>query len=548
MDGHDAVAAILRDEGVRYLFSFPHSPLIDACTKVGIRPIIGRTERTIINMADGVSRVSRGKEIGVVAVQYGPGSENAFGGIAQAFADSTPLIMLAGGYESQRMGISPMFDTVENYRGVTKWTAQIASVHSIPDRLRRAFAMCRNGKKGPIVLQLPMDIGSQNFTQSLEGYKQPQTHKSLGDLADIRIVCDLLQESRNPVIQAGMGILYGNATEELTNLAEITNTPVMVTLNGKGAIADSHPLALGLLGKVGSLPAAHFMAKADLVIGAGAGFSIANQQAEIPRSKRLVQLIDNDTDLYKDYGLEHAVIGDIKLVLRQITQELRSRNAPPKPDPTQEIKQLKTNWLNEWTPSLESKDQPINPYRVINELNYQISNTPSIVTHDSGNPRDQMAPFWHCEPHSYYIGWGKSTQLGYGLGLAYGAKLADPDKLVLNVMGDTAVGMAGMDFETASRNNIAVLTVILNNGAMGGYETHMPAAIEAYQAKYMAGDYAEVAKALGVEAKKVDVIDDLASTISWGVDVVNSGNPAVIEVATCERPIVSNYESLFVNP
>lgn len=547
MDGHDAIAAILRNEGVRYLLAFPHSPLIDACTKVGIRPIIGRTERTIINMADGISRVSRGKEIGVVAVQYGPGSENAFGGIAQAFADSTPLIMLAGGYASERMGITPMFDTVESYRSITKWTAQIASVDSIPDRLRRAFAMCRNGKKGPVVLQLPMDIGSQNFTPSLANYKSPQAHKSSGDLDDIKAVCDLFQQSQNPIIQAGMGILYGNASKELTDLAEATNTPVMVTLNGKGAIPDSHPLSLGLLGKVGSLPAAHFMAKADLVIGAGSGFSIANQQAEIPKSKRLIQLIDNDIDLYKDYGLDHAVVGDIKLVLRQITQELRSRNAAPKPDPSQEIKKLKTDWLSEWGPSLKSNAQPIDPYRVISELKNQVSNVPSIVTHDSGNPRDQMAPFWHCEPHSYYIGWGKSTQLGYGLGLAYGAKLADPDKLVLNVMGDTAVGMAGMDFETASRNKIAVLTVILNNGAMGGYEAYMPAAIKSYQAKYMGGDYSEVAKALGVEAKKVDAINDLAPTISWGINVVNNGSPAVIEVSTSERPKVSNYESLFVD-
>jgi thiamine pyrophosphate-dependent acetolactate synthase large subunit-like protein len=164
-------------------------------------------------------------------------------------------------------------------------------------------------------------------------------------------------------------------------------------------------------------------------------------------------------------------LGDAKLVLRQLGDEVRRQigenGRRGNEDMAKEIKAVKEEWLNEWLARLTSDDTPISPYRVIWELEKGLDKANSIVTHDSRNPRDQMVPFYTATTPRGYIGWGNSTQLGSGLGLAMGAKLAAPQKTVLNVMGDTAVGMCGTDFETAAREKIGIITVILNNGAMG---------------------------------------------------------------------------------
>src|SRR5262249_22128797 len=163
----------------------------------------------------------------------------------------------------------------------------------------------------------------------------------------------------------------------------------------------------------------------------------------------------------------------------------------------QEISTVKQNWLAEWMPRLSSDEVPINPYRVIWDVMQAVDRADTIITHDSGNPRDQIVPFYEALAPGGYIGWGKSTQLGYGLGLIMGAKLAAPEKLAINMMGDGAFGMAGMDFETAVRERIPILTILLNNSALCGYEKMMPVATERYRLKFLSGDYAKVAQGLG---------------------------------------------------
>ena len=174
------------------------------------------------------------------------------------------------------------------------------------------------------------------------------------------------------------------------------------------------------------------------------------------------------------------------------------------PKLVQEIKTVKDKWLEMWMPKLTSDEVPINPYRVIWDLMNTVDRTKTMVTHDSGNPRDQMLPFYQSIiPHGY-IGWGKSTQLGFGLGLIMGAKLAAPQNLAVNIMGDAAFGMAGMDFETAARERIPILTIILNNSALGNYKSYMPVSTERYGTPYLSGDYAKVAEGLGGYSERVE--------------------------------------------
>jgi acetolactate synthase-1/2/3 large subunit len=187
-------------------------------------------------------------------------------------------------------------------------------------------------------------------------------------------------------------------------------------------------------------------------------------------------------------------------------------------------------------PKLTSDEVPINPYRVIWDLMHTIDRKRSIVTHDSGSPRDQMSPFFEAISPRGFIGWGKSTQLGYGLGLAMGAKMAAPQKLAINVMGDYAFGMVGLDFETAVRERIPIVTIVLNNSAMGIYsDDRMPVANERYRTKYLTGDYAKVAEAMGGYSERVKRPDEVIPAIKRAIKVVESGRPALLEIITREE-------------
>ncbi len=538
MKGVDAVAKVLKIEGVEYLFCFPANSLIDAAAKIGIRPIMARTERTLINMADGFSRISNGERLGVAVVQSGPGSENAFSGVAQAFSDSVPILLLPGGVSRRNQDNPPHFEAVKNYKGVTKWVAQINFADRIPDMMRRAFSLLRMGHPAPVMLEIPTDVCAEEIDDNFE-YKSPKRTQSIGNPRDIEASVKALLAAENPILHVGQGVLYAGATEELIEFAELLQTPVMTTMPGKSAFPENHPLSLGSSGYTGTGMVKHFLKKADLVFGLGCGFSKSIMCTKIPSGLIMIQNTIDELDINKDYAIDYAIIGDSKLVLGQLIDEVknqigdegrRDNNAV-----AQEIKVVKERWLAEWMPKLTSDEIPINPYRVIWDLMHAVDRTQTIATHDSGNPRDQMLPFYEAIiPHGY-IGWGKSTQLGYGLGLTMGAKLAAPEKLTVNVMGDAAFGMAGMDFETAARERIPILTIILNNSALGGYEHHMPVATERYRTKFLSGNYAKVAEGLGGYSERIESPTDIIPGIHRAQKAIASGKPALLEIITREE-------------
>ena len=202
----------------------------------------------------------------------------------------------------------------------------------------------------------------------------------------------------------------------------------------------------------------HFLEKADVVFGIGCSFTRTNYGQTISLDKVMVHSTNDATDVNKDYSVDHAVIGDAKLVIEALIEEIGSqtnsagnRNAG---DAATEVKAVKREWLDDWMPQLTSNETPLNQYRVIWDLLHTVDRANTIITHDAGSPRDQLVPFWESVAPRTYMGWGKTTQLGYGLGIIMGAKLAEPDKVCINFMGDAAIGMVGMDIETAARNKI----------------------------------------------------------------------------------------------
>ena len=546
MNGDQAVARILKKEGVEWIAAFPAQSLIDVCAREGIRPILSRQERAGVNMADGYSRIKNGNTIGVFTMQTGPGSENAFGGVAQAFADSVPILCLPGGQPLDRMDVHPNFEAVKNYGGITKWMALVNSVERIPELMGMAFSQLKHGRLGPVLLELPRDVMIQEIPDAVvDNYKPVKPLKSGGSPEDVRDLVTALLAAEGPVINAGQGVMYAEATDELVEFAELTNIPVMTTLAGKSAFPEDHPLALGTGASSGTMMCQHFLSKADFVLGMGTSFTISNFNAPMPSGVTLGHSTNCAEDVNKDYRADYGAVGDAKVVLRQMIEEAKSQLGEHGRGDVHgvrdELAKVKADWMAEWSPSLNSDEVPISPYRVFTELMKAVDVRETIITHDSGYPREQIVPFWPAVTPRNYIGWGKSTQLGYGLGLALGAKMAEPDKQVINIMGDAAFGMAGLDIETASRSDIPILTVVLNNGVMTHYYDHMPFATERWNSNALGGEYAEVARGLGAYGEKVTDPSEIAPAIQRALAANREGQPALLEMKSKEEENISRY-------
>ena len=542
MIGADWIAQILKSEGVDFMGVIPFNRLEEAGAKAGIRPLIFRQERVGVNLADGYSRITNGKKTGVFAMQAGPGAENAFAGVATAYADSVPILLLPASNPRNRHGVHPTFIPSNTYSGVTKWSSQVLVPESIPDMMRRAFGQLRNGKQGPVLLELPSDILMQEIPdQMFTEYKSPLIHKSAGDPQDIKEAAKLLLSSKRPVIQSGQGVLYAEASKELQELAELTGIPVMTTMAGKSSFNETHPLSLGTRSSTTTDMVVHFLKESDLVLGIGCSFTRIHYGMNLLNSKAIIHITNSSDDLNKDYSPDHAVIGDAKLILKELITEVKSQikenTSFSKFDFSNEISSVREQWFKQWNPKLTSNETPISPYRVIHALMQNTDPSKTIVTHDSGSPRDQVMPFYNTVNPNGFIAWGKSTQLGYSLGLAMGAAMAEPNKVAVNIIGDYGFGMVGLDIETAVREQIPVFTIILNNSAMGIYRPeNFPTANDLYSTKYTGGNFSMMAESMGSYNERVDNPDLLSDAVKRCVSVVKSGKPAVLEVITKEEP------------
>ena len=539
MNGSIAIAHLLKQYGIQYLFCFPANPLIDAAASMGIKPVIARTERGAVNMADGYSRLSPRGTFGVVTMQDGPGIENAFGGIAHAFADSIPILVLPRGTARDRQSYGPSFSAIANYAHVTKWTAQINISDRIPELMRHAFSRLRTASGAPVLLEVPYDVLTEEVGELDLSARYDSGYQSSGDPVDVKNAVTALLNARNPVIHTGQGILDSEASVELLEFAELVQVPVMTITPGKSGFPENHQLSIGNGATTATGMVDHFLEKADLVFGIGSNFYRSLMSVEIPKGKTMIQCTSNEQDLNNEYALDHGVLGDPKLVLRQLIDEVhlqaKNRTIPKNESLILEIQQQREQWMNTWLPKLTSQDIPINPYRVIFELNSSIDHNQTVVTHDSGNPRDQMTPFFESHGPKSYIGWGNSTQLGYSLGISIGGKLAAPDKTFIHVLGDAAMGMVGLDFESSVRAGAPIVTIVFNNGRMGGYGNSMPNATEAYASNLLGGNYSEFGRSMGVKSERISNPEDISSSIKRAIKSTQEGHSALVEFMTGEE-------------
>jgi acetolactate synthase-1/2/3 large subunit len=534
----DAIAEILKREGVRFLIGYPVNPVFEAAAKVDIRTIIVRQERVGLHMADAVSRITSGQQVGVFAMQWGPGSENAFGGVAQAYSESVPLVVLAGGYARHMMNIDPNFNSFINFRNVTKWIEQVPLAAHLPDIMRRAFTQAKNGRPRPALIEIPRDVFDEEVPEPISYDLTPRTRFG-PDPKAVSEVAQVIASAKRPVIYAGQGVHYAQAWQQLRELAEMLESPVMTSLQGKSAFPENHPLALGAGNRTFPKTVHHFLLNSDVIFGIGCSFTRTNFGVPMPKGKTLIQATLDPMDLNKDIPVQYALIGDAQLTLEALIAELKDILKGQKREPNgkvrQEIKQVKDEWLAQWMPKLTSKEVPITPYRLIWDLMHTVDRSNTIITHDAGSPRDQIAPFWESITPLSYIGWGKTTQLGMGLGLAMGAKLAKPEKLCINVMGDAAIGFTGMDFETAARERIPILTIVLNNFSMACELGIMKVSTEKFRSTDISGNYADMAKAFGGHGERVEKPEEIIPAIQRAIRATEEGKPALLEILTSQE-------------
>jgi acetolactate synthase-1/2/3 large subunit len=395
------------------------------------------------------------------------------------------------------------------------------------------------------LLELPGDVGHAEVPADIEAYEPVKAHKSYASTEDVRDIVTALLKASKPMINAGQGVLYAEATDDLVEFAELVNVPVMTTLAGKSAYPENHPLALGTGGNTGTLMVDRFLQSTDFVLGIGTSFAISHFTAPMPARATKAQVTNTPEDMNRDYRIQYGAVGDAKLVLQQLIEEakrqLGEQGRGDVHGVRDEIANIKEEFMKEWAPRLHSDEMPINPYRVFTEVMHTIDPSEAIVTHDSGYPRNQLVPFWPALKPRSYIGWGKSTQLGYGLGLALGAKVAAPDKTVINIMGDAAFGMAGLDIETAARSGLGIITIVLNNGVMTHYYDHFPHATANWKSNELGGNYAETAMSLGAYGERVTRPDHIRAALQKAIEVANTGQPALLEMISKEEVNISTY-------
>ena len=534
----DAVAEILKREGVEFLIGYPVNHIIEAAAAADIRTIIVRQERVGIHMADAVSRVTSGKQIGVFAMQHGPGTENAFGGVAQAYGDSSPVVILPGGYPQPVANRDPQFSAFLNFQHVTKSAEQVAKPSLVAGALRRAFTQVRNGRPRPVLVEIPADLMHAEIEGDLD-YRPAPRFRSAPDPRDVTRAAELLVAAERPVIYAGQGVHYAEAWQQLRELAELLEAPVTTSLQGKSAFPENHPLALGSGGRSMPKPVHVFLQEADVIFGIGCSFASTTYGVKIPAGKTIVHATLDAADVNRDVVADHALIGDAGLTLDAILSEVRDllggRPRGRAESVSREIARLREEWLAEWMPKLTSEETPLNPYRVIWDMLHTVDVPNTIVTHDAGSPRDQISPFWVAQEPLTYLGWGKTTQLGYGLGLAMGAKLVRPDKLCVNVWGDAAIGFTGMDFETAVRERIPILSILLNNFSMAIELPVMQAATAKYRSTDISGNYAAMARAFGGYGERVTNPAEIIPAIQRGIEMTQQGIPTLLEFITSKE-------------
>jgi len=536
----NGLARILKAEGIPWVSCYPTSPVNNALGEEGVPILMMGEERFAVAVADAFSRVTSGKQIGACTVMAGlnaAGIQMAYGAVAQAWEDSSPLLVMAEGVGAGATRHTH-YDIGGAFKSVTKWVGEVGRADQVPDYVRRAFTHLRSGRPGPVLLLIPRDLGE--YDEAEHPYAPVKGWRSGPDPDDVKSAMKTLLAAKHPLLHVGEGVLYADATAELLQFAEAAQVPVMTTLKAKGAFPENHPLSVGIRGSLTE----HYLRGCDVLFSIGSSLFPNRFSHAVPDAdkKTIVQCTVDTLDINRSYETRHAVIGDAKLTLQALIEELARRGGVArKPALVDEIRTHKQAFLAKFKPWLESTETPINPYRVLGDLMKVLDPKSSFVTADSGNTRDQASTVYETHIPRGFLGWGNVSTLGFSLAGAVAAKLAYPNRQCVHVTGDAGVCYMMGNFEAVARYKLGITTLHINNGGYSGYGPGFwGAGHDPYTWKvsdHGSACMASMAKAVGFHAEDVSQPSEIVPALKRALDENAKGRPAFIEFQASHHPV-----------
>jgi acetolactate synthase-1/2/3 large subunit len=546
IDVATGIARILKQEGVEWVSTFPVCRVNNALGREGVPMLMMRDDRYAVAVADAFSRITAGTRIGVCTFQGGvnaAGMQYAYAGLAQAYEDGSPVLCITDGVPMGSTGNS-QFDVPASMKTVSKWFGYLDAPERVPTFMRRAFTMLRSGRPGPVILAIPN--ATNTYDETADPYMPVKGTKSAPDPADVRAAAALLLQAQHPLIYAGEGVIYAGASDDLTAFAELVNVPVITTLKAKGAFPENHPLFVGVRGD----HVAQYLAKSDLILAVGSSLSPGRFSHGIPDAvkKTIIHCNVDELHLNKMYPTAQAVIGDARLTLQALRQEVAERTAGagrPADHVAADIKAARDAGLARYREVMASDEKPINPYRVYGDLMQVLDPHNSFVTHESGNTRDQLSTVYDTLMPRGFLGWGNVSTLGFSLAAAIAAKKAFPARPSVAVTGEAGLGYMLGNLEVLLREHLGVTVVHISNGGFAGYGPGFWGAGHDPFTHAVLGpnevDMAKVLGALGLHTERVSEPSDVIPALQRALAANASGRPAYLECVCCQYPVYGQW-------
>ncbi len=511
LTGAQIVTATLKNLGVDTIFGYPGGIVLkvydELFTDSDIKHILCRHEQACVHAAEGYSRSFGGQKPGVVLVTSGPGATNIVTGLANAYLDGYPLVVLTGQVSKELIGKDAFQEVniVDIARPCTKETYQVTDVRDLEKTLVEAFHTALSGKKGPVVIDLAKNIFTE--TTEFDGMKLPP-FEVRSDLDKIPRVLSLLNDAQRPVIVAGGGVLHSNAAHELASLACGLSIPVVSTMMGLGAFPQSSPLYFGMIGLFGSYSANQILRKSDLIISLGARFndriSCCFPNGELERN--LIQIDINDYEIFRIFNARMGVKGDIK----EILDGLLSKVSKDFTDWAQEAQVLKArNKLP------AKKSEKLHSYQVIDALYDYTKNKSLTVATEVGQHQLWCAKGYKFNRPGQFITSGGLGTMGFGFPAAIGASIAQQRAPVICVTGDGSLQMNIQELATCAQYGLPVKILVLNNGYLGMVRQLQEKMCEKRyaQTRIQNPDFVGLAKAYGIDALRVEKIEEIPAAL-----------------------------------
>lgn len=555
----DQLVQYLENRGVEHIFGLcghTNIAVLAALEKSSIKFVNVRHEQIAAHMADGYARAK--KEAAVVLSHLGPGLTNAATGVANAALDSIPMVVIAGDVPSHFYGKHPHQEInlhadasqYEIYRPFVKRAWRVDRPDLFPEILEKAFQLAESGRPGPVLVSVPMDIFSKEVDVALFeklNHHTKKLHKPSIDNETAKEIVEKLIKAENPLIYAGGGIMLADASKELKELAEYFDIPVAYTLMGKGAIADDHPLALGMTGFWGTKFVNDMCLHADLILALGTRFSEADCSSwepeytfNIPKTK-LIHIDIDPNEIGRNYPTEIGIVADLKQalsVINRVAKELVP-NGKENKELKQKISQYKQEFRKQNEEHIRNDCYPMRPERILQEVREVLPRNAFITTDVGWNKNGVGQQFPVYEAGTIFTPGGYCT-MGFGAPAALGVKIAHPDKVVVSLVGDGGFGQNPALLATAVEENIPVVWVIMNNHAFGtiaGLEkAHFDTTygtVFRKDGKPYSPDYAAIAKAYGAEGVKVQAAAEFKPALQRAIE---ANKPFVIDVEMINVP------------